>query len=165
MEVRKGVCQGFLGKRGSLKGMNAIRRIRGACARDSRSDGVGALCPSVGDGLRENPSAVRWSRKVRPSGAATWRRPPRTWIGPSEFLSYLFAATSAIHAKCAGPIGGYGWPRNDAELMIREKKAERREAGGDLNKSRVGEIIGVVGGWEIRAPGVARGGAVEFPRT
>ncbi|GBG87533.1 hypothetical protein CBR_g45591 [Chara braunii] len=72
---------------------------------------------------------------------------------------------STIHTKRIGPIGGYGRPRNDVELMIREKKAERRETGGDDNKSRVGEVVGVVGGREIRAPRVARGGAVELPRT
>ncbi len=127
--------------------------------------GSGHCGPLWATAYGEIPPRSRSSRKVRSSGAATWRRPPRTWIELLEFLSYLFAATSAIHAKCAGPIRGYGRPRNDAELMIREKKAERREIGDDLNKSRVGEIIGVVGGWKNRASGVARGGAVEFTRT
>ncbi|GBG74727.1 hypothetical protein CBR_g19134 [Chara braunii] len=70
-----------------------------------------------------------------------------------------------FHAKRIGRIGGYGRPRNDTELMIREKEAERRETGGDLNESRVGEVVGVVGGREIGAPRVPSGGTVEFPWT
>ncbi|GBG83112.1 hypothetical protein CBR_g36730 [Chara braunii] len=71
----------------------------------------------------------------------------------------------AFPTGCAGPVGGYGRPRDDVELMIRKTKAKGRETAGDNAKSGVDEVVGMVRRREIRAPGVASGGAVEFPRT
>ncbi|GBG68844.1 hypothetical protein CBR_g3538 [Chara braunii] len=118
--------------------MNAIRRTRGTRARASQSEGAGTLRAT---GYGKIPRWWRWSLKVRSSGAATWRRPPHSWVGPSEFRGSLCAAASAVYAKRVGPIGGYGRPRNDTELMIQEKEAEGRETGGNLNESRVGEVV------------------------